>query len=318
MLGYATFFRPIRSSAILNFHSIRDIPATEAFTWTRSLTVTPAFLENLITELRRRNIAIVSLAEALSRLGRHDSGSFVAITLDDGYADNFHHAFPVFRQHHVPFTIFLTSGFIDRTMPMWWSVLEIIVRDYECLYLPHAKMPARTLAEKNAALIAGLRFFRGAKPAETMRLIEQMNVSYGGAPLAEALEKPLTWDMLKSMLRSGLATIGCHTANHPTFSRLDRGEIAGEISAGRDCVALELNVHPQFFAYPYGGDAEIGGEAPAIVGELGFEAAFTTRRAVLDSSDLKTPYLLPRITMSGHHQHRAALSTYFLLAEHSW
>jgi peptidoglycan/xylan/chitin deacetylase (PgdA/CDA1 family) len=317
-LGRAAFLRSFRKSAIFNFHSVRDLPKHEAFEWTRSLTVAPAFLERVIVELRSRNVVIVPLAEALLRLARSDPNPFAAITLDDGYADNFHFAFPIFQRYGVPFTIFLPTGFIDRTIPMWWSILEIVVRDHDSLILPNGALPARTVAEKNAALIAGLQVFRGMRTAEIAEATGKISACYGDAPLKEAAAKPLTWDMVKSMVASGYATVGCHSTNHPPFSTLGREAIADETRMARDRLTGELGSAPQFFAYPYGGDAEIGGDAPAVVAELGFAAAFTTRRAVLERADLDRPYLLPRITMSGYYQHRAAVSAYLLMAERGW
>lgn len=39
----------------------------------------------------------------------------VAITLDDGFEDNYTHAFPILAKHNIPATIFLISGLIDST-----------------------------------------------------------------------------------------------------------------------------------------------------------------------------------------------------------
>jgi glycosyltransferase involved in cell wall biosynthesis/peptidoglycan/xylan/chitin deacetylase (PgdA/CDA1 family) len=39
----------------------------------------------------------------------------VVITFDDGYRDNYTHAYPVLKQQNIPVTIFLVSGYIGRT-----------------------------------------------------------------------------------------------------------------------------------------------------------------------------------------------------------
>lgn len=77
--------------------------------------LTPAQLSFHLSELHRRGFRFVSLGEmvgAIRATGRQLAGT-VAITFDDGWADNYHHAFPVLRQRSVPATFFVTTRHIS-------------------------------------------------------------------------------------------------------------------------------------------------------------------------------------------------------------
>ena len=72
-----------------------------------------------------RKIDILSLDDCHARIisGKKEK-SFAAFTFDDGYVDNLTLALPVFEHYGVPFTIFLTTGFPDHQIVLWWYLLE--------------------------------------------------------------------------------------------------------------------------------------------------------------------------------------------------
>ena len=92
----------------------------------RDLEVTPEFLEAKILEYERKGYRFVSMDEvcnALTNASKHPfrrEQPFVCITLDDGYADNYQYAYPLFKKHDIPFVLYITTGFVDGTAPMWW------------------------------------------------------------------------------------------------------------------------------------------------------------------------------------------------------
>ena len=106
-----------------------------------------------------RHFEVIDLAEAVRRLGRGEGGrNAVVLTLDDGYRDNYTHAYPLLRKHGVPATIFLEGAAVDRRGLSW-------INKY--FFVDHVKDPAHLatrfaerlktpgIAEKLARAVSG-------------------------------------------------------------------------------------------------------------------------------------------------------------------
>jgi len=72
-----------------------------------------AQFDKLCAHLRAR-FEVLPLSEAVTRLqqGSLPAGA-LAITFDDGYADNLSIAAPILRKHHLPATLFIATGYLD-------------------------------------------------------------------------------------------------------------------------------------------------------------------------------------------------------------
>ena len=84
----------------------------------RELEVTPSWLEQKILEYKQKGYTFVPI-DALPKNGR-----WICVTFDDGYRDNYTLAYPMLKRLEVPFTVYVTSGFIDNRLPMWWYLDE--------------------------------------------------------------------------------------------------------------------------------------------------------------------------------------------------
>src|SRR6266568_9672058 len=81
----------------------------------------------------RRHYRMLHLEEALKELYtppqdgkyRRDQRTLLVLTFDDGYHDNYTHAFALARELQVPFTIFLIPGHIESGEPFWWREGEL-------------------------------------------------------------------------------------------------------------------------------------------------------------------------------------------------
>jgi peptidoglycan/xylan/chitin deacetylase (PgdA/CDA1 family) len=298
-LGHLPVCCRVQDGAILCLHSIApDEQFKEPFHPRQQLVISASFLEALIIDIRRLGFDLVSLDDAITRWKHGSSRPFVAFTLDDGYADNFTVAYPIFLRNQVPFTVFVTTGFIDRTVPIWWVVLEALIRQRDRLVLSDRVMSTRTLPEKNAAYAMIDELVMRLAPDRLCSFFDKLlDANPGTRARAEALAAPLTWAELRTMAATGLATIGCHTVTHRPLSRLEQETCETEILVARDRITAELGAIPRFFAYPYGGAGDVGAVAPAIVAKANFEAAFGLNRMLLRRFDHAAAYLLPRIVL---------------------
>ncbi len=108
--------------------------------------VTPRAFAEQMAWLVREGFPVLPLAQLRAHLDAHEPfpERAVVITFDDGFADNYTHAFPVLARHGLPATIFLAAGYIDsRELP--------VLRD-------HAPLPPLTWAQVREMARHGIAF----------------------------------------------------------------------------------------------------------------------------------------------------------------
>jgi peptidoglycan/xylan/chitin deacetylase (PgdA/CDA1 family) len=227
------------------------------------------------------SFSLVTITEAVRRLRSPEplAEDLVAVTFDDGYADNAELAWPLVEGHGATATVFVTTGFLDGE-PLWFDVARQCLRALESAP-PRA---ARHLTEDLRRSLPGWRTSLGVSwtvnrmkrlgTRERERLVSRMldlALSEGG------LARPMTWEQARAIHRAG-GEIGAHTISHPILSKLDRAAQEKEIRGSRERVAEELGVEPSSFAYPNGSRRDFDAATLDLVARAGFEAACTTIR----------------------------------------
>lgn len=109
---------------------------------------------------------------------------------------------------------------------------------------------------------------------------------------------PLDWDEVERLHREGVA-IESHTHTHPDLRALGEEAIAAECERADALIERRVGRRPRYFAYPGGRH----GAAARRVAASRYEAAFTTRLAMLGGADDR--YALPRL--DAHYLRRAPL-----------
>ena len=113
---------PEPKPVILMYHRIADEPVDP---W--GLAVSPARFEEQLQVLRRTRHPL-PLTDFVHRLVAGTlPARAVALTFDDGYADNLFAGKPRLVAADIPATVFLATGYLDRTGEFWWDELARLI-----------------------------------------------------------------------------------------------------------------------------------------------------------------------------------------------
>jgi peptidoglycan/xylan/chitin deacetylase (PgdA/CDA1 family) len=233
----------------------------------------------------------------------------VAVTFDDGYANNLETALPILDRYAVPTTVFVATDYTDGPREFWWDELvRLIVGDGA----PALHRPALTVSLGQSILrcppapgmdvLARTRKWLYRRPAqEIARALEQIRVWAGESlvPTQRAEYRPMTRDELAKITASGLVRLGAHTRSHPLLAARSLREQADEINGSIGDLEDWLGETPTTFAYPFGAPrSDYSRETVKLVEATAIRCALSTRAVPVTAAS--PPYELPRFFVSNH------------------
>jgi len=251
---------------ILCYHRI--LPMAEKNAAAAQGMIDPKELFERQVETLSRRYRVLSQREVLDHVEakRPFPRRAVWINIDNGYADNFEHAYPILRRHGVPATIFLVPGAIDSGAWLWWDDIAGALRELHGKFGDVAAFPAAVYPEgAREALrrIAALPAFSAAESDRFTRLLRGLTererraiVTDLGERAARARTAPrprlmLTWDEVRQMAAGGI-TYGIHTVGPGAFETATDEGAAAEISAAIERVSAKAGEQPIAYSYPIG------------------------------------------------------------------
>ena len=268
------------------------------------LCVTPDHFDEhlqLIAE-RHQPVALADLVAAL-RTGRAPRRA-VAVTFDDGYADNLHLAKPALERSGVPATVFAASGHVRSGRPFWWDELErLLLRPGrlppvlslqigaetttwelgdEAAFTPTraAERVTWTVLEERDPGVRQRIYrlicdrLRPLDVAERERALDDLRaVAEPDETGDEPAARPLTSEELSSLSAGTLVEVGAHTITHATLSRLGADRQRQEVEGSKRQLEEVLGRPVRAFSYPYGTATDYDASTVALVRQAGFHYA---------------------------------------------
>ncbi len=202
----------------------------------------------------------------------------VAITVDDGYRDNFDLLFPLAREEKIPVTVFLTAGFIGTNKRIWVSHLAelFLYTAREDLVtsgaLEERRYSLRSLPEKRVAYLDVLRKLKDMDLPERNFCLNTLEDQLG----AYLAEQPLmlTWDQVREMKKYGVS-FGAHSCTHPILTSIPLEEAKKEILESKIIIERELGEPVKHFAFPNGRPQDFNASLRRHCQEIGFQSVST-------------------------------------------
>ena len=274
--GYSALrqLRPSRSVAILRYHAICG-PEGHGYA-DPAICITPQAFERHVAYLTK-HYAVMPLVEAVDRLraDRPLPNNAVAITFDDGYADNLPAA-RVLARHGATATFYITAGCMAGGLPFWPAEIRTLVANLREPAVTLAAgpvnvtIPVGSATEKRAAVLRITKLFKSQRIPVREQLREQLRQAAGSPPLPDVM---LTWDEVREMRHLGM-TIGAHTITHPNLPSAGLQAATAEIRGSKARLEDETAAPVTMFSYPNGGaERYYTPELQAAVSAAGFEAA---------------------------------------------
>jgi peptidoglycan/xylan/chitin deacetylase (PgdA/CDA1 family) len=292
---------------ILMYHRVAD---TAADPW--GLAVSPMQFRDQL-ELLASEYEVVGLDRALQPA---TNGRRIAITFDDGYADNLRAAEEL-AQRGLPATFFLVGGQLGSDREFWWdelerivfgasqraSMIEVTIRGESVRVDLDAEGPVEGRSDWNASeepRTARERLYlelyrrvnlldHGERDEVMARLAEHVGQVRSARPELRALSRE------KTSLLAGIdgMEVGAHTLTHPRLSALDPTRQREEVAGSRHLLEQITGRPVESFAYPHGTHDDYTSETVAIVADCGFRRACVAEGGLLRNT--ASPFELSRL-----------------------
>ena len=291
-----------------------------------NLSVSPDRFDEQMAVLERET-TVVRLPQVVQEVARGTmaqqmSRPLVAITFDDGYADNLHDALPLLEKHGLPATVFVCTGPVAEGAEFWWDTLErlllwptdlplsldIDIQGQACHWDLHdsAGVPERASREhsdwraweppptsRHALYVALWQRLHQLDADDRARVLAVLQRWAGRAATSQPRHRALGPAELAALAKSSLVDIGAHTITHPALSGLPAERQRTEITGSRTWLEAVVRRPVASFSYPFGRSVDYSPDTVTAVRQAGFSYACSNIAGMVRSG--ADPFQLPRL-----------------------
>ncbi|MFD2247980.1 polysaccharide deacetylase family protein [Pontibacter ruber] len=272
------------------------------------MAVSPENFEQQLQVLKAgyRVLPLKELAERVRR--KKLRCNTVAITFDDGYADNYVVAKPLLEKYNLPATFFVTSGNIGTEAEFWWDELEqlflftdelpqtisikiagtlveanlgqesILNKELHSLHRQWKAIDEPPVSVRSRLFLQVWQLLKELPPQKQQHQLQTIREWVGTPQSIRSDYRSMSVEQLQELAKNSLFEIGAHTVSHVALGYHPASYQKQELMENRSYLEKKTNRSAATLSYPYG---NYNSETMALAADLGFLAAFTTEEKII-------------------------------------
>jgi len=262
--------------------------------WNEHMKVSPDFLRNFLKEQKKTH-DFISLDELLELSRSKREKKRIVMTFDDGYRDNYEYALPIFDEMSIPFVVYVTNSFPNKTAFLWWYIIEDILKSNKYIVLADGRRFCCETKEEKEDLFLNLRqLILNLNQENLVNEFKNMFRNYEVDFSVYNDELCLSWDMIKEMSNNRCCTIAAHTMNHKALNKLPEEQLDYEINQGKKELEEHIGKAVNHFTYPFGTFNEVSNREIDFVKKCGFNTVCYSFGGNFARKNIRKPLELPR------------------------
>lgn len=304
-------------AVVLMYHRITN-PVCDPW----QLAVTPEYFESHIHIIKKK-YRVVSLAELTEQVQQQKiKPNTVAITFDDGFADNVHIAYPILNQFQLPASFYITTDLVDTHDVFWWDQLQTIFLETPHLPAVFKGVIGNELIELQTGndgiltneMKSQIKNWRAEQPFinERIKCYYEIWSRLRGFPddqkksvltilaawaslslTATDANRVVNVKELQVLASDSLMEVGCHTCSHPALAEHKEATQRQELERSKVQLKKWIGKSVTGLAYPHGSYNQT---TLSVAHDLRFKYAVTT--AGIAARKSTTALEIPRVQVT--------------------
>jgi glycosyltransferase involved in cell wall biosynthesis/peptidoglycan/xylan/chitin deacetylase (PgdA/CDA1 family) len=261
------------------------------------MNITPQLFESQLRYLKEQ-YAPISLQQAVDHMlnGKKFPHNAIVLTFDDGYLNNYTHAFPLLKKYAIPGTIFLATNAVENREIFWYDKIVNAIKRSQKL-----SVDLCSIGMHNYRLHTWqLKYYAAQSITEILKyvtvdtrnqaieyIVKELNVDH---ELIDKTTTLLSWEDIKLMSKYGIS-FGSHGMSHSILTTMSLPDAEREIDESKRLIEERIGKNVLFFAYPNGHKDDFNEDIAELVKKCGYLGAVTLISGKTNSS---SPYTLNR------------------------